>query len=89
MYNTFTLETGKDSDMRTYKEKVITVKEKDKAFCNCCGREIKGEDFLEVEKQWGYFSSKDGVTECFDLCEECYDKLVSGFKISPERKEII
>ncbi len=73
--------------MRTYKETIILVK--DEAFCNCCGRKILGEDFLEVEKSWGYFSSKDGVNESFELCEKCYDSFVELFKIPPKRNDNI
>lgn len=69
--------------MRTFKETIVSVK--DEAFCNCCGKQIVNGDFLEVEKSWGYFSSKDGVKESFELCEECYDSFVAGFKIPPTR----
>lgn len=73
--------------MRTYKEhsqKQAEVK------CNQCGREIpvKGtilqEDILSVEKDWGYFSEKDGMKHKWDLCEECYNKLIQGFVIPVE-----
>ena len=56
-------------------------------FCNACGKElymennILKEDAFEAKKQWGYFSKKDGETHSFDLCEECYDKWISGFQI--------
>lgn len=58
-----------------------------KIVCNKCGREIHfgkdqiQEDFLSVEKRWGYFSNKDNQVDCFDLCEECYDEFVSTFVI--------
>lgn len=58
-----------------------------KVVCNKCGREIpfdKGyptEDFLSVEKRWGYFSDKDNQVDSFDLCEKCYDAFVSTFVI--------
>lgn len=56
-------------------------------FCNMCGREIKagldqpGEEMLSVEKRWGYFSEKDEEVHSFDLCEQCYDALISRFEI--------
>ena len=56
-------------------------------YCNQCGKKLEKcgkvstEDFLHVEKDWGYFSKKDGETHSFDLCEECYDKWISGFQI--------
>ena len=31
----------------------------------------------------------DGQVHHFDLCEECYDELVSGFKIPVDREEQI
>lgn len=58
-------------------------------YCNCCGKVINhkggiGEDYLEVKKAWGYFSSKDLTGHAFNLCEACYDKLISQFKIPVE-----
>lgn len=61
-----------------------------KVVCNQCGREIKIEngclkkEILSVETTWGYFSDKDGENHRFDLCEECYDLLVGGFRIPAE-----
>ena len=56
----------------------------EKVLCNCCGKEIKKEqgyfsDHLHIEKQWGYFSQKDGRKDDFDICESCYDKFVNSF----------
>ena len=56
-------------------------------FCNMCGKEINmeknlpQEGVLAVEKNWGYFSEKDGEIHSFDLCERCYDRLILEFKI--------
>lgn len=47
-------------------------------------RGVPGEDVLEVEKRWGYHSRKDNRVDRFDLCEDCYDELVSGFQIQIE-----
>lgn len=61
--------------------------------CNCCGRElvidndIQKEDTLNVEKTWGYFSNKDGVTDRFIVCEACYDSWIANFAIRPARTE--
>lgn len=73
--------------MRQYHIQREETKELEKIICNKCGKEIiitKGvpcEDYLEVEKRWGYHSNKDNQVDCFDLCEDCYDELVGGFKI--------
>lgn len=73
--------------MRQYQVEMKETKEIEKIICNKCGKEIiisKGvpqEDYLAVEKRWGYHSSKDNQVDCFDLCEECYDEFVGGFKI--------
>ena len=49
--------------------------------CDCCGRKIDAEreDYLHLEKQWGYFSQKDGENHVLDICEACYDKWRSSF----------
>lgn len=61
--------------------------------CNSCGKIIKEkqgiqkEDALEIVKDWGYFSGKDMERHRFVICEACYDKWVSGFRIPPEVEE--
>ena len=63
------------------------TKEISKIICNQCGREINGrpeKEVLCVEHTWGYFSEKDGENHRFDLCEECYDRLLKGFLIPAE-----
>lgn len=67
-------------------------KEITKIICNLCKKEIKvkngisEEDVLSVEKRWGYLSNKDNEVHRFDLCEECYDKLIASFEIPVERE---
>lgn len=65
--------------------------------CNACGRkivfdnDIMKEDVFEAAKQWGYFSKKDLQIHRFNLCENCYDSIVSGFVIPvtiEEAKEV-
>ena len=63
--------------------------------CNSCGKEFKvengilKEDAFEATKEWGYFSSRDMEVHHFNLCEECYDKLISAFVIPIEvRKKL-
>jgi len=59
-------------------------------LCNCCGRSIKEEngilleDAFEATKEWGYFSNRDMEVHHFNLCEDCYMKLISEFKIPVE-----
>ena len=75
--------------MRQYEvvETKETHKKIKKIICNKCGKEIRTEngepreDFLSVEKRWGYFSDKDNQVDSFDLCEGCYDAFVSTFVI--------
>ena len=61
--------------------------------CNGCGRvfqvenEILREDIFEGKKQWGYFSKRDGQIHSFLLCEECYDEMISQFKIPVDIRE--
>ena len=76
--------------MRRYKISNQKIQDTEKIICNMCGKEIsvknniKNEDVLSVEKRWGYPSEKDNEVHRFDLCEECYDKLVRSFKIPVE-----
>lgn len=76
--------------MRQFKIYNKQEKEITKIVCNQCGKEIEvvngiaKEEVLTVEKQWGYFSDKDTELHQFDMCEECYDKLISSFRIPVE-----
>lgn len=62
--------------------------------CNQCGRDIqvfdgsRTEDYLKIQKQWGYFSRKDGIIHSFCMCEACFDKLVSGFVIPVQVSDV-
>ena len=33
------------------------------------------------------FSKKDGQIHSFDLCEECYDKMIARFRIPAQKRE--
>lgn len=77
--------------MRTYlgnKEKQLEA-----VFCNCCKKEllvkngILKEECITVSHDFGYFSERDGETQEFDLCEECYAKITARFKIPADSKE--
>ncbi|MBS4960904.1 MAG: hypothetical protein KHZ62_08840 [Clostridiales bacterium] len=61
--------------------------------CNCCGNQIPKihdeyfQDHLHVEKNWGYFSDHDGHRDVFDLCEDCYFRLLQSFIIPPNTEK--
>ncbi len=63
------------------KQKAVNI------YCNKCSKEIPKKDkthfsdFLEINKQWGYFSDSDGETHSFDICQDCYNEFISSFKI--------
>ena len=62
-------------------------------YCNKCGNAICLEeavekaDYVRIEKNWGYFSNKDGICQNVNICEDCYDQMIAGFKIPPSEKE--
>ncbi len=55
--------------------------------CNLCGRELKVENGIlkegcfHGENKFGYFSTKDNELHSFDLCENCYRKMIAQFRI--------
>lgn len=79
--------------MRRFTDYETNEKRLSDIFCNRCGKKIQvingvpEEDVLSVEKRWGYFSSKDNEVHRFDLCEDCYDELLSSFRIPAEKAE--
>ena len=69
-----------------------------KIQCNQCGKiyeyetSIAQDEFLFIQKDWGYFSKKDGVRHQFVLCENCYDQWIQNFcipVIESELKELV
>ena len=61
--------------------------------CNCCGKKlvvengIVREGVMMVDHAWDYFSEKDWEIHHFDLCESCYDDLLSQFRIEADIEE--
>ncbi len=61
--------------------------------CNQCGRLLQIENGMlkegcfHGENIFGYFSTKDGTRHSFDLCEACYDRMISKFEIPVEESE--
>ncbi len=68
-------------------------KEENKMKCNICGSQLTEKtDFIEIKKEWGYFSEKDTEIHEFKICEECYDRVRKNFKIPPrvtEKNEVL
>ena len=56
----------------------------DCVICNCCGKKLVVKDGIlregavSFEHCWDYSSEKDGEIHRFDLCEECYDAVISA-----------
>ncbi|NMA83004.1 MAG: hypothetical protein GX962_03960 [Epulopiscium sp.] len=75
--------------MRQYK--IISVQKEEVAsiHCNGCGTPIPRdkhgnfEETLHIEKEWGYLSKRDGEIHSIDLCQNCYEKWINTFAISP------
>ena len=69
----YMIKTREVSEIRT---------ETDVIICDACGREIRRnkynefEEFYHIDKKWGYHSNKDGQHDSYDICEDCYDKML-------------
>ena len=50
-------------------------------ICNYCKKELPVEngilkaEAIQIKHTFGYFSKKDGQSEEFDLCEDCYKRI--------------
>ena len=82
--------------MRVYSENKET--ELVQAVCNCCGKNLLvengfvKEECIHVEHDFGFFGTRDGISQKFDLGEACYRKIVEKFSIPAEeweRKELL
>ncbi|MEY8337927.1 hypothetical protein AALB16_07815 [Lachnospiraceae bacterium 62-35] len=62
-------------------------------ICNQCGKKLAVKDgivregVISIHHAWDFFSEKDGEVHHFDLCESCYDDVISQFRIPAEREE--
>ena len=73
-------------------------KELIEVVCNCCrknllvGNGFLKEECIQVEHDFGFFGTKYGLSQRFDLCEDCYQKITENFAIPAEeweRKELL
>ena len=46
------------------------------------------EGCFQGDVRFGYFSNKDGTRHSFDLCEECYDKMIREFSVPVDEEEM-
>jgi hypothetical protein len=80
--------------MKVYTDNTAVTPELTRVTCNMCGRGIeKNElgyfnDYLSVEKKWGYHSNLDGESHEIDVCLDCYQDWVSQFTIPPGKTEV-
>ena len=44
---------------------------------------------IHIDHAWDYFSEKDGEIHHLDLCENCYDEIISGFRIAVEKEPAV
>lgn len=67
-----------------------TDRQLEQVVCNQCKKELKVENgylkegCFSADYCFGYFSKRDGMRHRFDLCEDCYNKMVAGFQIPVE-----
>lgn len=61
----------------------------ERVICNMCGNEVKYIDGVcfSADMLFGYFSRKDGIRHRFDLCEDCYDRMIAEFRVPVEESE--
>ena len=46
------------------------------------------EHYVLIQKEWGYFSRKDGRKYTLRMCEDCYDRLVNECVIPPRIDDV-
>ena len=75
---------------KTVEEKIVTL-----VVCNCCGKSEKGEhvdydsSITSIEIPFGYGSRFDTEHWKMDLCDDCLENLVAGFKYPVEKREML
>lgn len=74
--------------MKTYKKK--TVKVTDKIYCDSCGEDCSKDidhEYAELSATWGYCSKQDGLQYDIQICESCFNEVISFLK--NKRKQIL
>ena len=72
--------------MRSYQEQEKQEEVLQTVICNQCGKKMNVEEGILKEgcfhsdHAFDYFSNKDGCIYSIDLCEECFDRWIRGFK---------
>ncbi|MGN0342324.1 MAG: hypothetical protein ACI4DO_05975 [Roseburia sp.] len=58
--------------------------------CNVCGKPLDSakEDYLYIEKEWGYFSAKDGRRDRLRICEACYDQWITQLQVAVDTGDV-
>ena len=74
--------------MRTFKEKITKVV--DQISCDCCGQSCTKEvptiepsfdhEYATIVATWGYFSDQDGTKYSVELCESCFNEVLTFLK---------
>lgn len=55
-------------------------------YCDICKKRIHTEfdklheDYIHIDKKWGYGSKNDGKECAYDICEDCWSKIESLMK---------
>ena len=58
------------------------------SYCNKCSKELtQKEDYLSIEKKWGYFSGMDQNIYRFQICEACFRTIIGEFQVPPAISE--
>ena len=72
--------------MRKYSDKMVTTNELTEVICDCCGKTIHVDDFVEfqemlrIEFTGGYGAIVgDGSTYTADLCQACVVKVLGPY----------
>lgn len=80
-------------EQRRIEQKIKEVSILEDILCDKCGKSVKkGNDEHPVFEgttltaSFGYGSNKDGLIECFDICDACYDDFTSTFIYKPTEK---
>lgn len=68
--------------------------EKNVKMCHICGKELENKDgtmkegIFQVSYLFSYPASLDGEKHKFSMCERCYQKMISSFRVPVERENM-
>lgn len=75
--------------MQKHEKQMAEVDKLVDVLCDRCGKSCLDDigmnhEYAEIKATWGYGSNKDCQQHKIEICEKCYDEMISTLGIKPQ-----